>query len=71
MPELEVIKKEELPESNSKHKVDYERELYINKIAEFLCEDNAEVRQLIRQRLKGYSKVELVEYAEKNNVELL
>lgn len=54
----EVIKIEQ-PPTDSRN---YEKELYIEKIANHICPDNEEVRQLIRLRLVDMTTEKLLEH---------
>lgn len=60
-----------LPQEPPAPVVDYEKKLYIQKIAEFLCDDNSEVRELIRARLEPKDKGDILKYAEDNGVSLI
>lgn len=68
MAVIEILKKAPQPQVP---KIDYEKELYVTKIADILCDDNSEVRKMIAIRLRDMTINDLINYAKNNSIDLI
>lgn len=59
------------PQPPAKPSIDYEKELLLHEIVDWLCDDNKIVRGMIRERIVDYTAEELKDYALKNNIPLI
>jgi uncharacterized protein YlaN (UPF0358 family) len=59
------------PQSAQTPSINYEREVLITKIADWLCDDNKVVREMLRTRMENHTLPELREYAEENSIQII